>query len=346
MDPKTAKATSAPGTGVKPDVPVTPASTNIETRDVYGDKRISLDSLPVIGYEKGSRFTPVEKAGAVKPEPQEPAATDGDEEVVEGENGQPDNPADGKTVVNVLKAKNGKTFKDATELLSTYENSTTEAVRLAGETKTLKISNTDLANKLNEANQSILAMQEYLGNAAFMPNIPEKYKDMTEREMLDSMTEDEKFDYMSSKRDWKNKVTNFKDKLATAKEESERIAKATAAEITRNEAIMAQDTAKFPDFEVLAPLRAEILAQSSHLANRPDSPYISYFMAYGIAAKAEKDEATRLEAESRSNAAARANADAANSNSGVPPTPEPKKQKKDDGLRGLVSAAKSIKNTF
>jgi hypothetical protein len=261
------------------------------------------------------------------------------------EPGKPGEPA-AQPGATVLKAKNGREFKDQAELLNTYDESSGEAMRLATEAKTYKLTTDDISAKLNEANNTILAMQEYIGNSAYTPNVPEKYKGMPEAEMLAAMTEDEKLDYRLDRREWNKKVDNFKTQMTNAKQESEALAVRTKAEIDRVEGVMSQDKDNYPDFTELAPLRNEIFKQSPHLANRPDSHYVAYYMARGIVSTKEKAEAAKLEAESRASAASAATAAAANGGGGAPQAPARSPTPKDDGLRGLVKAAKGLKSSF
>lgn len=324
--------TATPATTPAP-APATPAA----GRDTYGDRKVDFSKIPVIGYQKGSRFTPA---------PTNAASAEG-EPAPEGEPGKPgETPGAPDAQVAVLKAKNGRVFKDQAELLTTYDASSQEAQRLDTESKTLKLTAEDMSNKFNEANATILAMQEYIGNAAYIPNVPEKYKGMTEVEMLEAMTDDEKLDYRLDKREWSKKVENFKTQMAKARQESEAIAVRTKAEIDRNEAIMSRDKETYPDFTELKPLRDEIIKQSPHIANRLDSPYVSYYMAAGIMSLQEKAETAKLEADSRAEAAAKATADAARGGGGAPVAPGKSPAPKDDGLRGLVKAGKSLKSSF
>lgn len=323
---------------VAPAAPQTPAPAPAN-HDTYGDKRISIMDIPVIGQE-GQPPAPKAEGNPPAPEPegQTPAP-----EVVDGKPVETPEPQPGNTV---LKAKNGREFKDQSELLTTYDASSTEAQRLAGEAKTLKITGEDTSNKLKEANATILAMQEYIGNAAYQPNVPEKYKGMNESEMIAQMTDDEKLDYKLDKREWGKKVESFKTQMANAKAESEAIAVRIKAEIDRVESVMSSDKANYPEFTELAPLRNEILKQSPHLANRPDSHYVAYYMAFGIASTREKAESARLTEQSRATAAANAASAAANGGGGAPQTPGKSPAPKDDGLRGLVKAGKALKGAF
>ena len=319
-----------------------PATTSTDT---YGDKVVAISKLPVAGYQKGNRFTPATADNTPTEASADPAApvVEAAPEVVDGKPAE--TPAAQPASVT-LKAKNGREFKDHTELLNTYDASSTEAMRLATEAKTQKMAVEDMSGKLTEANATILAMQEYIGNGAYTPNVPEKYKGMTEPEMMDAMTEDEKLDYRLDRREWTKKVENFKTQMATAKQESEALAARTKAEIDRVETVMSQDNDSYPDFTELAPLRNEIFKQSPHLANRPDSHYVAYYMAQGIVAAKEKAEAVRLETESRNKAAGHASAAAANGGGGAPQQPGKSPAPKDDGLRGLVNAAKGLKSSF
>lgn len=321
----------------------------VVNNDVFGDRKVNIMDLPVIGHQNKGAFIPAEPAEKGKPadEPEAPKTIDGDGKSEGDDNaGQPGKEGAPAESVAVLKAKNGREFKTPSELLTTYDASSTEARRLAAEAKTSVLAMDDLSGKLNDANKTILAMQEYIGNAAYMPNVPEKYKGMAEKEMLETMTDDEKLDYRLDKREWGKKVETFKTQMAKAREESEAIATRVKSEIERNEAMMSQDKETYPDFTGIKPLRDEILKQSPHLANRPDSPYVAFYMATGIIALKEKAESAKLEAQSRASAAAKAEAAAAQGGGGTQPSISPNPKPKDDGLRGLVKAGKALKTSF
>lgn len=335
-----------------------PAAAPAQARDPYGDKRVSLSQMPVQGFIKNGKYTPAAKPAGTEP----PADTDPKAEpapqtaapetdptaTTDTTDGQPtgtDDKVDGKGATE-LKAKNGKVFKDAAELLATYDASAPEAQRLAGENKNLHLTLTDVEHQLTEARESLLKMQEYVLSSTNSPAVPEKYKGMSEEEMLKQMTEPEKMDYWYDKRELTKRMDAFKAKLENAKTETEAIATKTKAEIAKVEARMTQDKDSYPDFVELAPLRSDILKESPHLANRPDTPYISYYIARGIMADKERQEKARLEAESREKAKTQAAGAAASAGAGAPAQAGKSPAPKDDGLRGLVKAAKSLKGHF
>lgn len=347
-----APQTAAPATQAPAQAPAAPASqpapaTSAPARDPYGEKRVSLDKLPVVGHLNRGKFTPA-SAETDKPAQDSAATEAAAADNATDKSGQPAT-EDGKPATQepgVLKAENGKTFKDAAELLATYNASAPEAKRLDSENKTLKLTNAEMQNQMTELRDSLLKMQEYIMNATHAPVVPEKYQGKTEAEMLAEMTEPEKLDYLLDKREWKKKVDTFKAKLETAKTESEAIATKTKAEIARVEQVMAQDKTKYPDFEALSPLRAEILQESPHLANRPDTPYLTYYIARGIMADMEAREKARLETESRARAGTEAAGAAASAGAGAPAQAGKSSAPKNDGLRGLVKAAKALKGSF
>lgn len=353
----------APTAAPKPPTPAPapapasqPAAAQPAARDPYGEKRISLDKLPVVGHLKSGTFTPTTPQGETKEPPagqeppkepaaaaeaaapETPAPTDGQPA---GEEGKPAAPE-----TTVLKAKNGKTFKDAAELLATYDASAPEAQRLASENKTMSLTLTEMENQLTEARDSLLKMQEYVLNGNNGPAIPEKYQGKTEEQMLSEMTEPERLDYLLDKREWRKKVDTFKARLESAKTESEAIAARIKSEMSRVEQMMTKETDKYPDFEALGPLREDILKESPHLANRPDTPYLTYYLARGIMADREAKEKLRLEEESRAAARAKAGGAAASAGAGAPAPSAKAPAPKDDGLRGLVKAAKALKGSF
>jgi len=307
-----------------------------EKRDTFGKKGLKLEDIPITGHVKGGVFTP---AGEQSPD---------DGSVKVGDRTQPDTNVaeqlgeDGKPVVSVpttLKAKNGRGFKDSAELLATYDNSSTEAMRLASESKTQQLMTDDLTSKLQEANATILNLQQYVGNGS-MP-------DAKSEEQLAAMTEDERFNYRLEKREWTKKIDAFKQQMATVKADSEALSARVKAEIAHNEQVMTANTTKYPEYAETAPLRAEILKESPYLANRTDSPYVSYYIALGVMALREKEQIAALEVKSRQDAEAKARSEAAVGGGGAPsadkPTPTPRDE---HGLQGMVAAAKKLKGSW
>jgi hypothetical protein len=94
----------------------------------------------------------------------------------------------------VLKTKSGREFKDPTELLTAYENSSVEALRLAAYEKTAKLTLDDMGSKLQAANNALLELQSVAGNGLF--------PGLKSTEELEAMPEEDRQNYYLDKLDW------------------------------------------------------------------------------------------------------------------------------------------------
>ena len=115
----------------------------------------------------------------------------------------------------------------------------------------------------------------------FAPNVPDKFKGMTEADMFTAMSEDEKLDYRLDKREWTKKIEGFKKQMETAKTESENMATQLKAHQEKSRITMKQNTADFPGFEEQEPAIAKILNDLPELAGLPNAQYLGYFISMG-----------------------------------------------------------------
>lgn len=248
-------------------------------------------------------------------------------------------PAPG-TELALLKTKTGREFKTPDELLSAYENSSAEGLRLAMEAKTLKLAQEDMANKLQMANTALLDLQSVAGNGL--------YPGLKNSEEVEAMTEDERFNYYQDKRDWGKRQEELKARVETAKEDSEKFAKRVQEEIARNDQLMASDPQRYPEYKDLAPLRDQVLATSPHLANRPDSQYNAYFIALGMTKLKEMETARTMSDKARAEAAAKADAISRQAGTGATPPPAARVETapKATGFEGLIKAGQQRKSVY
>ena len=310
-------------TGSEATAQPTPQAAPAEGRDAWDKMGVSLDDLPLI-------------QGGDKQEANEPKVTDGTTTENDGEPAKTEATA---PAGSELKTKAGRVFKDPTELLTAYENSSEEGIRLHNEMKSMKLAQDALNTQLQEANKALVELQEYVSTSGTFPGAKSP-------EEVAAMTEEERYNYYSSKREWDGKRKAYTDRITNAKKEAEEYAQSVKASIARTEQEMASDSERYPGFTDMAPLRTEILKNSPHLDGRTDTPYVTYFIAKGIMADREKAEAKRLEKESTDQAKAKADAAARQAGGGAPPTGDKPAPKEKTGMESVVGAFKARRSGF
>lgn len=310
--------TAAPAGNPQPGTTQAPAA---PPRDAWDKMGVSLDDLPIVGDPKtDTKADPVD--GKPSDDGGEPAKTDGQ-------------PTDGSE----LKTKAGRSFKDPTELLSAYENSSSEGIHLAAELKTSKVAHEQLNTRLQEANASLTELQDYVSTTGTFPGAKTP-------DEVSAMTEEERYNYYSDKRSWDSKRTEYSNRIANAKKEAADYAKSVRATIDTTEKAMAADAAAYPGFSDMADLRTEILTNSPHLDNRSDTPYVSYFIAKGLVAGREGAEKARLERESTDKAKAEADAASRQAGGGAAPADRKPAPKDITGLDRTVAAYQKRRGGF
>lgn len=293
------------------------------TKGPFDSKTVSLADL---GYPapkakpQAASATPPEGGQPAQPvaNAQPPASEPGTEGGTQPEAGKPGE-GEAQPPAGEFVAENGRKFKTVEDAGKLYNESSREAKRLAGEMRLKELAVTDLTGKLDEANKTLVTMQEFIANSAYTPNVPEKYKGMSESEMFAQMTEDEKLDYRLEKREWAKRVDSFKKQLEAAKGESEKAAQALRSSQERVWATMKATPAEFPGYEELEPTVKKVMDDTPELKNMPQGPYIAYFVALGDSYLTYLKNASAHTEESRKKAAAQAGAAAAAAGGGNPP---------------------------
>lgn len=298
-----------------------PSATPAPAKGPWGTQKVSLADL---GYPD-PKVQPAAGAPAAGGKPaqpadgaQPPASQPGTEGGTQPDAGKPGE-GEGQPAAGEFVAENGRKFKTVEEAGKLYNESSREAKRLAGEAKIKELAVTDLTGKLEEANKTILAMQEYISNAAYTPNVPEKYKGMSEKEMLEAMTEDEKLDYRLDKREWGKKVEGFRKQMEAAKGEAEKAATALKTAQERVWARMEATPDEFPGYSELKPTVQRIMEETPALHNMAEGPYIAFFIAMGDSYLTYLKNAAAHTKASKTSAAEQAGAAAAAAGGGNPP---------------------------
>lgn len=315
-----------------PASPAAPAAPAASTQSVYGKKGVYLADLPVIGAPQQPPQPDGKPAPAAEPPAAEPAAP-ADGAAPDPENPDPAAAAPGAELVAV----NGRKFKDPTELLASYNASTTEAQRLYAAERTAASEAAAYREQMEAANAALLELHGQVGAGAF-PGL--KLPDGTVMTEVTAQTDEEtRINFYGEKRDWMRKQEDLKKSLAAAKDKAAAYATQVREQMAEVDKRMTAEVAKFPDYVALKDIREDILKSSPFLANKPETPYITYLIAMGVRAMTERQAVAKAEAESRRQAAATAAGAAASSQgAGLPPAGARGSKPKNDGLDSLVTS--------
>lgn len=324
-----AKAAAGSNAGSQAPAPA-PAAQPASPAGAFSRPSLSLDPMPPADGAQ----PPQPPAGEPGQEPP-PAAAPAQPEV-EQPQGEPENPdpAVGDPATELM-AKNGRKFKDAADLLATYDASSTEAQRLYTSEQSALAQAAAYREQMEQANNALLEMQGQIGAGAF-PGL--KLPDGTFLQALSSDNDEEtRMNFYFEKRKWQDQQESIKQRLANAKTNADAYATRVRESISRNEQRMVADPASFPDYGALKEIREDILKQSPYLGNKEETPYVTYLLALGVKALEEKKAVSKAEAESRAKAAAAsAGAAAAAQGAGSLPAGARGAKPKDAGLEGLV----------
>jgi len=282
------------------ETPQTGDTTTVTTP--YDQLGVSLEDMPLIsGGDTDIKDNPKKSESEEETKKEE---TKPESETTE-EDGKPEKSEEDDNV-SVFTATTGRAFKTLDELGKTYNESSAEGLRLSNELKTTKAVSNDLTEQLTEANKTILSLQEHVGKGGY-PNAK------TESEIV-GMSEEDRLNYYADKREWKTKVDAFKAKLDNAKAESEAYTKKVAEEISKAESIMTADSKNYPEFTQVKPMRDKILSETPWLANRAETPYITYVLAQGLIALKVREIGHQTSEASRKTAASQAGGEATQTN--------------------------------
>lgn len=169
----------------------------------------------------------------------------------------------------------GRTFASRAELATAYQNSSAEGKRLAALEK-------ERAWQLAERDKQILELEERLEDQPF-PGLlsPDEAQEAAQLEMLPQHKQTE---YILNKKEWEKQRATTKAQREQRKKQLEDLATQTTQAIEENEQKMSSAKEKYPLFDELKPTRAKIVELTPSIANRPETPYLSYWIAYGLEA--------------------------------------------------------------
>ena len=178
---------------------------------------------------------------------------------------------------------NGRTFTSKDELVTAYKNSSSEGIRLAK-------ANEEFQHKMNEMHAQLLEMEEAQTSAPF-PGLLSTDKAQEEAQ-LEMLPQHKQTEYILSKREWEQKQTGLKEANAQSRKQIKESSKHVKELIARNDQDMAGKPAEFPGYKDLKPTMDKIVELTPLLANRPETPYLSFWIAYGLNAF-NKENATK-----------------------------------------------------
>lgn len=178
---------------------------------------------------------------------------------------------------------NGRTFASKDELVTAYKNSSSEGIRLAK-------ANEEAQHKMNEMSARLLEMEEAQTSAPF-PELLSADKAQEEAQ-LEMLPQHKQTEYILKKREWEQKQVGLKEANAQARKQVEESSKHVKDLIARNDQDMAGKPAEFPGYKDLKPTMDKIVELTPALANRPETPYLSFWIAYGLNAF-NKENATK-----------------------------------------------------
>lgn len=169
----------------------------------------------------------------------------------------------------------GRTFASKAELITAYQNSSAEGRRLAALDK-------ERARQLAEREKQILDLEERLEDQPF-PGLlsPDEAQEAAQLEMLPQHKQTE---YILNKKEWEKQRAAAKVQREQRKKQLEEMETQTRQAIEENEQKMSSSREKYPLFDELKPTRAKIVELTPSIANRPETPYLSYWIAYGLEA--------------------------------------------------------------
>ena len=194
---------------------------------------------------------------------------------------------------------NGRTFASKDELVTAYKNSSSEGIRLAKQHE-------EDWHQLNELSAKLLELEDAQQAMAF-PELLSTDKDQEEAQ-LEMLPQHKQTEYILNKREWEKKQLGLKEANAQKRKQLETNKAEVKALIERNDQDMASKPEEFPSYKELKPTMAKIVELTPALANRPETPYISFWIAYGLnafnKAKATKAEVNKTATATKDKAAA------------------------------------------
>lgn len=167
----------------------------------------------------------------------------------------------------------GRTFTTRDELITAYKNSSAEGIRLDRLTKNYQ-------HEVSELTKKLLELEEKQGALPF-PGLlsldPEQ-----EAAQLEMLPNHKQTEYILNKKDWEKQQTVLKEQREQRKAQLVTSDTGVKEAIETSEKEMTSQTDKYPGFEKLKPTMAKIIELTPSIANRPETPYLSFWIAYGL----------------------------------------------------------------
>jgi hypothetical protein len=133
---------------------------------------------------------------------------------------------------------------------------------------------------MTELNKKLLELEDKMGEAPF-PGLlsADKEQEAAQLEMLPTHKQTE---YILAKRDWEQKQAGLKTEREQRKAQLTESEKHMQEVIAESEKGMIAEPARYPGYESLKPTMAKIIELTPSIANRPETPYLSFWIAYGL----------------------------------------------------------------
>lgn len=167
----------------------------------------------------------------------------------------------------------GRTFATRDELITAYKNSSSEGKRLDALVK-------ERERMLAEREQKVLELEEKFAEQPF-PGLLSTDKEQ-EAAQLDMLSTAKQTEYILAKREWEATQRAAKEQRVQQKAALEESTKSVRKVIENNEREMTTKVAEYPGFAELKPTREKIIELTPCIANRPETPYLSFWIAYGL----------------------------------------------------------------
>lgn len=168
---------------------------------------------------------------------------------------------------------NGRTFASKDELATAYRNSSAEGIRLNKVVETKEL-------QLQELNKKLLELEDKLGDAPF-PGLLSTDKDQ-EAAQLEMLPQAKQMEYILNKKEWEK--TQAATKQAREQQRTQMVEgeKRVKEAIKQSEQEMIEQPEKYPGYSKLKPTMDKIIELTPSIANRPETPYLSFWIAYGL----------------------------------------------------------------
>ena len=181
---------------------------------------------------------------------------------------QPEN-----TGTEVFAEVNGRAFTSKDEFVKAYTNSSAEGIRLDR-------LNAEKDLLLAEKEKRILELEDLTGAQTF-PGLLSADKEQ-EAAQLEMLPQHKQTEYILAKREWEKGQADAKVQREQKRTQTAEAAKRVQNVIADNEKEMMVQSDKYPDYALLKPTMSKVIELSPCIANRPETPYLSFWIAYGL----------------------------------------------------------------